>query len=588
MSEDKNMTEEECKQGIHENKEDNLFVTQEEEVSIKRDSVSLTEENEQDKVPNEISSDDILENCDKIEEEVEEEESNADGKNGSVAKKSLSKSRNVVEDGKSDESDADSSDEDGGLKHPNGEGSEKSSLGEKDMLEIEDGGELKEESVINKTHSEHELKKATKKKKARKDQASLGSDDEKDVEKYKEKRKKHKKRKSIQDEKSKSEVSIPDGEEGDDKSETEEQDVQEEGEEDGVTDGQPSVVSISSAELRLAEERSAIAQQFEVLMKLRSEHVSLRKKGFHLTNRLVQYFKRQKMDHVFMETKEGPDLEEKYKNKLIQFADNSQEMAEEKARINTEWESQRSINEELSVALKQGWELLGKKQREIAARLIDPRTGRTLHNKMIEEMLSRQENQLKLVSEGRLVQIKLRRRIDAQKRERQMDHMGVDFRLMDYEKLASLKEYYTDKITERDIEIGEVRQKVNCLEDAVGQVRADLTQRQQELEQTQQRLYLLSAQLGLKRASLNKVKASRHKTEKDTAKIKHQSGLLAYPILLKDFEEKTRQLNELSSQVESLKQTYRNGVTRIRKLREAIRKKSMSKYSLSSSSIAIS
>lgn len=30
-----------------------------------------------------------------------------------------------------------------------------------------------------------------------------------------------------------------------------------------------------------------------------------------------------------------------------------------------------------------------------------------------------------------------------------MDDSGGDFKLMDYEKLASLKEYYTDKITER-------------------------------------------------------------------------------------------------------------------------------------------
>lgn len=67
----------------------------------------------------------------------------------------------------------------------------------------------------------------------------------------------------------------------------------------------------------------------------------------------------------------------------------------------------------------------------------------------VEDVLARQEIQQKQLSDCRQLEIKLKRRINVKKQERQMDHMGMDFNLMDYEKLSSLKEYYTDKITER-------------------------------------------------------------------------------------------------------------------------------------------
>lgn len=67
----------------------------------------------------------------------------------------------------------------------------------------------------------------------------------------------------------------------------------------------------------------------------------------------------------------------------------------------------------------------------------------------IEDLLMRQETQLKLKSENRLAQIKLKRRIEAKRIQRQLQHAGKEFNLIDYEKLASLKEYYMDKITER-------------------------------------------------------------------------------------------------------------------------------------------
>lgn len=55
----------------------------------------------------------------------------------------------------------------------------------------------------------------------------------------------------------------------------------------------------SSSELRLAEERAAIAEQFEILQRLRSDHVGLKKRNFYLSNRLVNYFKKQKVDVGF-------------------------------------------------------------------------------------------------------------------------------------------------------------------------------------------------------------------------------------------------------------------------------------------------
>lgn len=81
-----------------------------------------------------------------------------------------------------------------------------------------------------------------------------------------------------------------------------------------------------------------------------------------------------------------------------------------------------------------------------------------------------------------------------------------------------------------------------------------------------------------KRLDLNKVKATRHRTEKNTAKIKQQSGLLAYPTLLKDYEEKAHLLEELTAQTDALKRSYKNTTRRMERLRETIRKRTLQKY----------
>lgn len=84
------------------------------------------------------------------------------------------------------------------------------------------------------------------------------------------------------------------------------------------------------------------------------------------------------------------------------------------------------------------------------------------------------------------------------------------------------------------------------------------------------------------------MKATRHKTEKNTAKIKQQSGLLAYPTLLKDYEEKAHLLEELTAQTDALKRSYKNTTRRMDRLRETIRKRTLQKYTTFTGSSSIS
>ncbi|KAG8268896.1 Coiled-coil domain-containing protein 96 [Homalodisca vitripennis] len=365
------------------------------------------------------------------------------------------------------------------------------------------------------------------------------------------------------------------------------------GKEEEGKEGHAAKVSLSSEELRMIEERAEIEKQYETLVKLRIEKMGVKKKAFFLNNKLMHYFKKQKgllhlnkrMDHVFTDAKEDPDMEQRYHKKLMLYYESSKQMNEEKQRINTEWERQRSVNGDLDAKVKSGWEELVNHKKEIAARLIDARTGRTVQqDKTLEDLLLRQENQWRQIAECKLAQIKLKRKIDAKKEERKMDHMGMDFNLMDYEKLSSLKEYYTDKITERNIEITEVNQKMAVMDDKLNNVREQLKHKEAEMEREQMRLERISCELNKKRANLTRVKATKHATERNTAKIKQQSGLLAYPTLLKDYEAKSQEIRELTLQTEQLRHNFREGVIRIRKLREIIKKRTKGNFSLASSS----
>ncbi|XP_054286919.1 glutamic acid-rich protein-like isoform X1 [Macrosteles quadrilineatus] len=364
----------------------------------------------------------------------------------------------------------------------------------------------------------------------------------------------------------------------------EDEDKEDEEKEDEDQGDEEETITVTSEEIKQAEENALKAQQFESLMKLRTEHQTLRKRTLFLTSKLIQYFRKQKMDHLFTDVRDDMEAEQRFLRKLAEFHECNQRMSEEKTRINSEWETQRTVNEELNAEMKQSLEELMTMKREVAAKLIDPRTGRTVqHDKALEDLLNRQEQQMKQLSECRLVKIKLGRRIEMKRAEGQMDDSGGDFKLMDYEKLASLKEYYTDKITERDIEIGEVKLKIDMMEDNLNVIKDQLKRREDEMEKERMKLQLITSDLNSRRENLNKIKTTKHKTERSTVKIKQQSGLLAYPTLLKDYEEKSQHLADLKTQTDRLKQQYRQGLERIRKLKEMVKKKTEAKYSVASS-----
>nr|CAD7604127.1 unnamed protein product [Timema genevievae] len=243
----------------------------------------------------------------------------------------------------------------------------------------------------------------------------------------------------------------------------------------------------------------AIDRQFyiEQYKSLNTEKLIAKRRNILLQKKLIEYFKKRKVDNIFKEDEPmGLDAEQKYNKRLLEYSALKVEEDKEKQEMNQEISKLHGQKEELAAELDNQLKALIKRQTEIGLALKHSKTGKLIppelanalvvlsstaedgEIKIVQRLVSRQLNKFKEVGKIRLEYMKLRDHVTAQEELRKsIETFGDDLFLIDYEQLRMENQNFLEKIEERDEELERLRQKATSSIQVLAHVRekADAT-----------------------------------------------------------------------------------------------------------------
>lgn len=179
-----------------------------------------------------------------------------------------------------------------------------------------------------------------------------------------------------------------------------------------------------------------------------------------LQKKLAKFFKRRKMDHVLKETEQQFDTQEKYGKKLNAFGELSKLDYDQRTTITNELENLRTERENKFYELNKIFNDLQLQEKDTGYGLIHTKTGKPIPDKLIERLLNRQKHQMQTVGDMRLIYIQLKNMVaEKQNAISQIDKIGDNLYLMDFEQLKVENRSYMDKMEEKDEELSRLRNK---------------------------------------------------------------------------------------------------------------------------------
>lgn len=221
---------------------------------------------------------------------------------------------------------------------------------------------------------------------------------------------------------------------------------EEEGQEEAVTE-----------EEEVAVDRTPYYEKHE---KLVSEITAEKLRNNILQKRLAKFFKRRKMDHVLKETDQQIDTQERYWKKLDAYEELSKLDSLQRTTITTKLDNLKLERESKCRDLQKMFEDLQIQEKDTGYGLIHTKTGKPIPDKLVERMVHRQKQQMQTVGDMRLKYIQLKNVVaEKQNAISQLDKIGENLYLMDYEQLKVENRSYMDKMEEKDEELSRLRNK---------------------------------------------------------------------------------------------------------------------------------
>jgi hypothetical protein len=154
------------------------------------------------------------------------------------------------------------------------------------------------------------------------------------------------------------------------------------------------------------------------------------------------------------------DQEVRYHKQLLAFEEIRTTEKNEREAITKEIKGMKNRKDELVAELNAEFDSLIQREREIGKELINTKTGKVLHERLVEKLLLKQTSKLKALNEARLAFIKLRDQVSAKQAQLQsLTTHGQNLNLIDYEQLQMENQSYADKIEKRDEEIQQMHNK---------------------------------------------------------------------------------------------------------------------------------
>ncbi|XP_002733290.1 cilia- and flagella-associated protein 184-like [Saccoglossus kowalevskii] len=301
--------------------------------------------------------------------------------------------------------------------------------------------------------------------------------------------------------------------------------------------------------------REELIEEYQSLM---SEREQMANQNFQLQHKLAEYFHKKKSDDQRQDMdKNVTDQEQRY----LKYMANLEELRDKDSHQRMDYQQQ---IDELKDKRQQKQELVTEEnkdfqefKKQVAVASVNSRSGKPIPQKDIEQFLGLEMKKELEVVQVRLENIKLKNRL--KKREQQLkakEELAEGLHLIDFEQLKIENQTYNEKIEERNEELLKLRKKITSTVQVLTHLKEKLQYVQAENQVQKVQLKDVEALVAQKRDILSRTKKARDMLRIDNHRLRQKSGLLGNESLLRDFEERKDEGDELKQNLEALKRRH--------------------------------
>ncbi|XP_057311878.1 coiled-coil domain-containing protein 96-like [Hydractinia symbiolongicarpus] len=302
-------------------------------------------------------------------------------------------------------------------------------------------------------------------------------------------------------------------------------------------------------------DREQLLQQYKEALEERTRIQTLNQQYQH---KLAEYFKKKKTDDRGQEIEKNvTDQEQRYLKYISNLEELQAAEAQQASSIEIQLEELKSRCQEKQEKVEETSDALMNFKYEIAKTAINSRSGKPLTSKDVEQYQALEAKKELEVIAVRLEYIKLKNRL--KKREIQLkakEELAEGLHLIDFEQLKIENQTYNEKIEERNEELLKLRKKITTTVQVLTHLKEKLQFVQGENGEQRAKLRDIEATVAQRRDILTRMKQVRDGLRIDNTKLKHKSGLLGNKPLLRDFEVRKDEGEELKQRIQFLKEEH--------------------------------
>merc|ERR1712151_215743 len=205
-------------------------------------------------------------------------------------------------------------------------------------------------------------------------------------------------------------------------------------------------------------------------------------------------------------------------------------------------------------------------KRQVARHSEYARTGKRIPEKIIQEVEEFELDKDAEVEEVRGSNISLKNRLSKLEQAlRKKDELADNLHVIDFEQLKIENQTLNEKIEERNEELHKLRKKTTVTVQIITHMREKVQFVQQEYSVLKSDLANLDTELATQRDLVAKTKKERDEHRSEYGKLRQQTGIFNSEHLTSDFEQRTKAIEQLKEDIQSLKNRWHQMTTFIKR-----------------------
>ncbi|XP_050391625.2 coiled-coil domain-containing protein 96 isoform X2 [Patella vulgata] len=288
-----------------------------------------------------------------------------------------------------------------------------------------------------------------------------------------------------------------------------------------------------------------------------AEREQLKQQNYQLQHKLAEYFRKKKSDDRADYDKNVTDQEQRY----LKYMDQLQELQKQAKREKENYRLQISDLNDKCMERKERVDEEKKKfidfKQQVALNSLNSRSGKSIPPKDIEQYIANEEKKEAEVVFVRLENIRSKNKL--KKKEQQLkskEELAEGLHLIDFEQLKIENQTYNEKIEERNEELLKLRKKITSTVQVLTHLKEKLQFVQAENQVQKKKLQDVESFVGQKRDILSRTKQARDSLRIDNHRLRQNCGLLGNEPLLRDFEERKDESDDLKIKLEELRSLH--------------------------------